>query len=355
MFKRILALNILLFSVTVQADFEFYRGVRQMGMGGASIAVVNDETAVLSNPNGLGRLRDHFFTLFDPELTTSANGLDTLFDTTIYNSMIPSNLYRELDQPIGQPYYFKGQLFPSIVLPNFGFGVLGKYEILARRNADGTMDMNYVNDYSVNLAYNMRFWNGRIKWGFAGRLINRVQYNGNLDPAVDSLRINAFASEGMGVSLDTGITLAAPWTWLPTLTVLVRDVGNTSFTFSDGLFRNHNLNGAPPMVQQSVDVAVALFPIFANHSRGVLTVEYTGINNTQNVDDPMDRLHIGTEVNMWDAYFFRAGYHQKDWTAGFEYTTGMMQWQMATYGEEVELGNTVIRDRRGIMKMAIRY
>ena len=42
------------------ADFEFYRGVRQMGMGGASIAVVNDETAPLSNPNGLGRLRDYF-------------------------------------------------------------------------------------------------------------------------------------------------------------------------------------------------------------------------------------------------------------------------------------------------------
>ncbi|MCB0384242.1 MAG: hypothetical protein KDD43_02520, partial [Bdellovibrionales bacterium] len=35
-------------------NFEFYRGIRQMSMGGAAIAVVNDETALLSNPAGLG-------------------------------------------------------------------------------------------------------------------------------------------------------------------------------------------------------------------------------------------------------------------------------------------------------------
>lgn len=354
MFKHIIILNILFATCSAHADFEFYRGVRQMGMGGASIAVVNDETAVLSNPNGLGRLRDNFFTLFDPELNTSMKGLDTILDTTIYNSMIPSNLYRELGSDVGEPYYFKGQLFPSIVLPNFGMGVLGKYEILARRNADGTMDYKYMNDYSVNLGYNMRFWDGRVKLGFAGRLLNRVQYDGNLDPATESLRVGAFANEGMGIAVDTGLTLAAPWAWLPTATVFVRDVGNTSFTFGTGLFRNGH-NGIPPMVKQSIDVAVALFPIFANHSRGVLTVEYTGINTSSEVDDVMKRLHIGTEVNMWDAYFFRAGFHQKQWTAGFEYSSGVMQWQMATYAEDVEFGTTVISDRRGIMKLAIRY
>lgn len=337
-----------------RADFEFYRGVRQMGMGGASIAVVNDETSVLSNPNGLGRLRDYFFTVIDPEISGSASGTQTLYDTSLLNSVNPDDLYSELESNKSEPYYFKAQVFPSIVLPNFGVGVLGQYEILARRNLDGTYDYNYQNDYSLNLGYNMSFWGGRIKFGFAGRLINRVEYSGTRDPATESLALSSFASEGMGIGVDSGLTLAAPWTWLPTLSILVRDVGGTSFTAGGGLFGNGR-NGTPQMVDQSIDAAVAFFPIYANHSRGVFTVEYTGVDNTEDVEDHMDRIHIGTELNVWDAYFFRLGWHQNDWTAGLEYSTGFFQWQAATYSEEITLGGVTDRDRRGILKMAIRF
>ena len=39
--------------------------------GGAGIAVVNDETAMLINPAGLGKLRDYIFTIADPEIEIS--------------------------------------------------------------------------------------------------------------------------------------------------------------------------------------------------------------------------------------------------------------------------------------------
>ncbi len=337
-----------------KADFEFYRGVRQMGMGGASIAVANDETAVLSNPNGLGRLRDYFFTILDPEITGSSGGADTLVGTAGIGAIDPQGLYDQQDDNVGEPYYFKAQMFPSIVLPNFGIGLLGRYEVLAKRNADGSMDYNYQNDYSLNLAYNMRFWGGRIKFGFAGRLINRTEFFGSRNPATDSLTIGAMASEGMGIGVDSGLTLAAPWQWLPTLTVYVRDIGHTSFTAGGGAFGN-GVNGTPRVVDQSIDVAVAAFPIYGKQSRGVLTVEYTGIDDTENVDDHMDRLHIGTEVNIWDAYFFRAGYHENDWTAGMEYSTGLMQFQAATYSEPVTFGTFTDRDRRVTLKFAVRF
>ncbi len=352
--KIVFVLHFILFSQSVRADFEFFRGVRQMGMGGASIAVVNDETALLSNPNGLGRLRDQFITIFDPELTTSASGTDTLIGTGIFDSVYPRKVYDQLSDDLSNPYYFKGQAFPSIVMPNFGFGILGRYEILAQRNPDGTYDYLMQNDYSVNLGYNFSFWGGRIKWGVATRLINRVEFFGQRDPATESLGRGSFAREGLGLSVDSGLTLSAPWQWLPTLTFLVRDIGHTSYTMSAGFFGN-NRNGSPMTTSQSVDAAIALFPILSNHSRGVLTVEYTGIDTMSEVEDSMDRLHIGTELNLWDAYFIRAGYHQKDWTAGFEYATGLFQWQLATYAEDIQIGTTQTRDRRGILKFAVRF
>ena len=353
--KSISLFTFILFAASVAfADFEFYRGVRQMGMGGAAIAVANDETALLTNPNGLGRLRDYFFTVFDPELTATASRTDVLIGTGIVNSVSPEGLYNQLADAQGEPYHFKTQLFPSIVVPNFGIGLLGKYEVVARRNADGTMNYNYQNDYSLNLGYNMSFWGGRIKLGFAGRMINRREFFGTRDPSTDSLAVNSFASEGLGIGVDTGLTLAAPWQWLPTLSFLVRDVGTTSFTTSGGFFGG-DVNGTPQAVSQSIDAAVAVFPIYSNHSRGVFTIEYRGIDNTENVDDQMDRLHIGTEVNLYDAYFVRAGYHANDWTAGFEYATGMFQWQLATYSEQITFGTETVRDRRGVLKFAIRF
>jgi hypothetical protein len=38
--------------------YEFYNGIRGLGMGGAQVAVVNDETSLMINPAGLGKLRD---------------------------------------------------------------------------------------------------------------------------------------------------------------------------------------------------------------------------------------------------------------------------------------------------------
>ena len=69
----------------------------------------------------------------------------------------------------------------------------------------------------------------------------------------------------------------------------------------------------------------------------------------------MDRTHIGMEFNMYDAYFLRAGYHQNDWTAGFEYASGIFQLQFATFAEQVTFGTVTESDRRGTIKFVVRF
>lgn len=348
--KKIVIVFILISSGPAMADFEFYRGIRQMGMGGASIAVVNDETSVLSNANGLGRLRDYFFTLFDPEISLSAAGAESMLDKFSLESS-----YNGLSGNVDQPFYSKVQLFPSIVLPNFGFGILGRYESLMQRNSDGTLSLNYQNDYALVSGMNLRFWGGRIKIGATGKLINRIEFFGVRDPASESLDTNSFANEGMALGLDTGLTLAAPWQWIPTLAVLVRDVGHTSFTFGDG-FLGAGGAGDPNAISQSIDAAFSIFPIFTNHIRGTLTGEYTGLTTPlTSTESAMDRVHIGMELNVYDKYFFRAGWHDNSWTAGFEFAAQFFQWQLATYGEEVVIGGTPQSDRRALVKMALRF
>lgn len=69
-------------SVTLLAQerIDFYRGIRYLGMGGSSVAVANDETALIVNPAALGRLRDFYGTIFDPE-AEAGKGASDIYST----------------------------------------------------------------------------------------------------------------------------------------------------------------------------------------------------------------------------------------------------------------------------------
>ena len=60
-------------SVLGQEVREFYNSARYLALGGAAAAIASDETALLANPAGLGRVRDKYGTLIDPEIETNSN------------------------------------------------------------------------------------------------------------------------------------------------------------------------------------------------------------------------------------------------------------------------------------------
>jgi hypothetical protein len=147
--------------------------------------------------------------------------------------------------------------------------------------------------------------------------------------------------------------MTAPWTLLPTLSAVVRDVGNTTFDKASGV-RLSTVN-RPDMVPQDVDVALAIFPIHSNKVRSTWTVEYRGLLTSSQESDKAKLLHGGMEVNISDIFFIRAGYNQRYYTAGLELASERMQFQIATYGEEI--GNEIAsrEDRRTVFKFAFRF
>lgn len=52
---------------------EFYNTTRSLGMGGTSVAISSDETALFRNPANLGSVRGVYGTFLDPELEGSSN------------------------------------------------------------------------------------------------------------------------------------------------------------------------------------------------------------------------------------------------------------------------------------------
>lgn len=344
-------------STHAREHFEFYRGIRQMGMGGAAIGVVNDQTALLLNPAGLGRLRDFYLTLADPtaELTMKDEKIAGGF-AKLPDMLDPQTALDQSNANRGDRFHMSGSVFPSIVFPNFGIGFLGRLSEDAQVDTAGTaFAFNYTSDYAIVTGMNFSFLDGIVKVGGNARLINRGEVDrDDLSPTATDLSMNTLLTEGMGLGSDVGLILTAPIVWLPSLSAVVRDVGGTAYTLRKGLLHPNTAN-APNRTPQTLHAAFSVSPIIDNDLRAQITFEMRDVLNVYEDDLAVRRMHGGFELNWADALFLRAGYNEGYWTAGFEIAVFNYQIQGASYGEEVGTSSARQEDRRYMGSFAIRF
>ena len=336
--------------------YEFYDGTRELGMGGAAVATVNDETALIANPAALAKLRSSYITVIDPEMDGSTNDLAIMNkaggDSVAFTDA--QKLLGWLAQSPDKYFHATGQVFPSFVVPNFGIGLHAKYRYNAEIvSATNTYDVNYVNDYALVLGFSARLFDGRIKIGFNGRLVDRVEVVKSLPAGSTGLRWEDLAAEGVGLASDVGLIITAPWKWLPTLAGVLRDAGTTQFEMNDGFVYQTNVR--PQYVKQTVDVGISVSPVLGNKTRMQISGEYRDVLTSGDETDQARRIHAGLEVNFGDVFFLRGGMNQRYWTAGFEFAINLFQFQVASYGEEIGTADVNREDRRYIGKMAIRF
>lgn len=328
-------------------QFEFYRGSRSAAMGGTRAAVANDETSLLANPNGLRRVRGRTFHILNGEVAGNIPGLALGVRRSLLNDLSLQGLYEaQGSEPLEQVAYTKAQWFPSFVMRNFGVGFLGNFEALTLREASGVYQLNVKKDRALVVAGNTSFFGGVFKLGGSLRMIQRREFNGQRNPSVESLNLEEFGQRGRGVAFDTGVTLSLPLVLLPSLAVVWRDVGTTSFS-SDGI--------GPRDVSSTLDAGFSIFPIFHHGVFGAFSVEVPDLLQAVDRRRLEEKIRVGLEINRRDRLFLRLGYGNQTWTAGAEWAFRYFQLQLATYREPVELaGRTNQEDRRWMLKLGFR-
>ncbi len=333
----------------------FYTGVRQMGMGGVVVATVDDETALLSNPAALGKLRNTFVTLFDPQIDANADVTRIMTAGNLTGALDAQGLLTALNGNTGRHFHLDGTLFPSLIIPNFGFGLYVNYLYNAEVDSTGTnYTLNYRNDYAPIVGYNFRLLDGIIKIGFHARYMNRVEINKVLPANSLGLTISNLASEGNAIGADAGFIFTLPYTYLPSLAITAHDVGGTNYNLGAGYF--YQPATRPQSVPQTYDGGISISPILGNRNRMQISFEYQDFLNAYQETDMWRRLHGGIEFNFSDLIFLRAGWNQRYWTAGLELAIRNFQIQAATYGEDIGVdGVSTKEDRRYIGKFSFRF
>lgn len=335
---------------------EGYTNARALGMGGSLIGVTSDETSLYRNPANLGSVRKYFGSIVDPELEGQGTFTDIVRAGSFTKAVEVEHMAGELAKNPGEFYHARVQFTPSFTTKNFGFGLLYRNELNAvvSKTATTLMDTFYQNDLGAVVGMNQSLFGGVVKIGASAKAINRIEVvSSTLAVSGGSFALSNIAAEGSAIAYDAALMIQLPYAWVPTLTGVVRDIGDTQFNLRSGV--RATTVSQPATVKQSVDAAISLFPIHANKIRSVWTIEYRDITDSRKEDWARKRLHVGAEINFKDVFFLRLGANQGYATGGIEISSEKLSWQISSYGEEIGTKAKPLEDRRYATRILIRY
>ena len=344
------------FSVFASSEWvEGYTNTRALGMGGALIGVTSDETSLYRNPANLGSIRGYFGTIIDPELEGQGTFTDIVRMGSFTKAVEVAHMAEQLALNPGEFYHAKAQFTPSFTTKNFGFGLLYRNELNAvvSSTAPTSMDTFYQNDLGAVFGVNQSLFGGVIKIGASAKALNRIEIVSGTLSTNGPFDLGTIAAEGSAIAYDAAVQIQFPVDWVPTISVVAHDIGDTEFSMRDGV--RATTASQPATVKQSVDAAISIFPIHGNKIRSVWTVEYRDATNSRDEEGSTKRLHIGAEVNFKDLFFLRAGMNQGYYTGGVEISSERFAWQISSYGEEIGTAENPVEDRRYATRILLRF
>lgn len=318
--------------------------VRALGMGNAYSAVVRDKDSIFYNPAGLARVQGVNLTLFN--LRLGADGRD-VYD--IYNRAKDATNYADtLRAFYGKNLWLGGGARAALTAPGFGFAAYDSAEVAAHLSNPAFPNLNfrYTNDlgYALGLAVDIF---PTVHVGVVGQRITRTgakQPIGltTLGTLSNQALLDQISNRGTGYSASAGLLLGVPTPTLPRVSIVWKNMGQTTFTHEAGL-------RAPPAIDNEIVVGGSLdidLPLVT------ITPSFDYKHATNMNEVAQKKIHLGLEVDL-PLFAVRGGLHQGYYTAGVGADIGLLRVDAATYGVELGEYPGQKEDRRYVIEATI--
>jgi hypothetical protein len=230
----------------------------------------------------------------------------------------------------------------------YGF-ISGDLGLSLQNPAYPQLYMNYFVDYGVGFGLGFDIIPGVFKAGVSARRVIRAGSNQTIGPGIlaeldTGAILEDLKNRGTGYAADVGFLLTLPTPIRPSLSAVLRNAGDTSFTLDEGLRR-------PPSIEQDLTLgaAVTVNALIAA-VRPAIDVRYANRSDIQ----LGKKLHLGVEVDL-PLLDLRAGFHQGYWSAGVGLDIGLMRIDAASYGVELGVFPGQLEDRRYVVQMTSEF
>jgi len=355
-----------------------YKDPAVMGMGGAYTAVGGSINALFYNPAGLSNIkREAGFEVtllkFGGSLSSNffdfANDLQDVLDIdneteqlTAFNDLILKYL--------GENFHLDLQGLALGVAKNneklaFGFTLVGSIQAnFATHQGAGTDGLLEVHQkaYAGAIAgVSYKFLEDRLKAGlgvkafYAESLDHTFTTSEILDHQddLDTYIEDNYLKDGTAISFDVGFIYdVAPDNYFnPQVGLSVLNIGDLDF-------------GEAGKIPMSVNLGFALRPKFEGFhgffKEPVFAFDVVDVTQNNGVDEDWGkRIRVGGEIKVWDnkwtTWVLRGGLYQGYPTFGTDFRLGLINFQFATYAEEVGAYAGQKEDRRYMASVSLEW
>jgi hypothetical protein len=355
---RILMMTVLIvlgsgYSIMAKEYPTFFRGARPLGMGGAFIAVADDENAIFYNPAGIPKTQTFQIGLINPLVEVSENSIDLysdIQDTDMDDTAAVSNLLKD---NIGKHQHARVSLFPNVGFKIASVGV--QLGVLAQGTFDADIHnpvwpeahFDYVRDIGLFAGVGMKLPFAGLNAGIAIKSLTRDSLSEvytAIDIASENFedKIEDDLNSGSGLSADVGVMYSLPFlsTFNPQAALVIQNIPEMDMGDAKDIDTQINVGFA-------VEKSFSLFTVIG-------ALDYMDISNNIDEDDDMaKRLHLGGEIKFGNILSVRGGLNQGYYTAGATLDLFIFRFDAATYAEEVGAYTGQREDRRYIGQITI--
>ncbi len=322
-----------------------HTSVRALGMGGAFIPLARGADALYFNPAGLARTTE--VTLTPLKLRAGVNGVDAYEDAEDFDS---DNFADTLRNFYGDTLWLGGGATVGLSMPYFAAAIYDSFNVSADLSnpALPSFEVDFVNDYGIATGFGIDVFPG-FSLGIVGKRIDRR--GASLEIPVSSIANlsnedlkDELNNRGIGYAFDFGAMLTLPFSVNPAISLVMKDIGDTSFSLKSGI-RNPPTDYSELMGAFSFEVeipGITISPVFEMR------------HLTDNEVHIGKKIHMGVEVDL-PGIDLRVGLHQGYYTAGLGLNLGIIMLDFATYGVEMGEYPGQHEDRRYMFEMTIDF
>ena len=322
---------------------ELISSPRALAMGNSYIALANDAHSAFYNPAGLGTITNQPIAPLTLSLELNKGYFDNFFNdlsgiTNILNSTKLTTINDRFDKGSG-PGYLKTRtdIFSHITFRYLSLGFLFSSQVLAQLDSPGG-DLEFATrrDLAPYVGFSLSLWGGVFKLGGTAFYLNRRQANedysqGDIPEEVDE---DDFTKE-TGFLGMVGSKLTLPYRVNPTLAVVLRNIGASSF-------QNY---------KESIDASVSITPKLSATTRMHWELTFRDLSDQYKLDN-IRKIGFGTELNFKNRLFFRAGYSDGFGSFGIGFKKRGLVGSLTTYAEDLsEKGFRKKEDRRFLLSI----
>ncbi len=321
-------------SVTAFAIPHGYPGVRYVSPHGASLGgmtvPISDEigNALFNNPAALGRsskFRAEYLNLNFFGNTKVLSGI-----TTVPSFFSLGGYTATLNQSPGSIHSGGFGNLTALSFGGFGVGLLLQDRV--RAYSDGSQ-VHYESQshFVPAIGYGLSLARGVMRVGYSLQYVNEVSGTGQA-PSNSSAAYLGGIREGRGISHTLGMNFVFPFQYIPTVSLVARNLFGTRFQSGALMSRAQNSTGAPPSQEMTVDAAFHFMTRISGPTKSFWYFQARDVFGKTGMN-LAERLGFGVDFSLSPAVAVRFGLDRTRPSAGIGYLSESSEINLAYYSE----------------------